>query len=130
MLDSASFTGDVALSKSLSDALGKITVAEARADNYHVFTKIGDDAVLILVKSPNLKNFKMPARVELLHAIESILASLPETKGKQPFIGVKGRIAFGAIRVPPDQIKTGSVLSESPLYDFYDPVAEPAKWSL
>ncbi len=125
MLDSASFTGDVALSRSLVDALGKIAVEEAKADNYHVFTRIGDDAVLVLVKSPNLKNFKMPARVELLHAIESILASQPQTKGKQPFIGVKGRIAFGAIRVPPDQIKTGSVLSESPLYDFYGPVAEP-----
>jgi hypothetical protein len=127
MLDSASFSGDVSLSKSLGDALGKITVEEAKADNYHVFTKLGDDTVLVLIKSPNLKNFKMPARVELLHAIESILASQPQTKGKQPYIGVKGRIAFGAIRVPPDQIKTGSVLAESPLYDFYGQVAEPAR---
>jgi len=129
MLDSASFSGDVSLSKSIGDALGKITVAEARADNYHVFTKLGDDEVLVLIKSPNLKNFKMPARVELLHAIDSILASQPLTKGKQPYIGVKGRIAFGAILVPPNQIKTGSVLAESPLYDFYGPVAEPAKSS-
>jgi hypothetical protein len=127
LLDSASFSGDVSLSKSLLDALGKITVEEYRADNYNVFTKLGDDTVLVLIKSPNLKNFKMPARVTLLHAIESILATQPQTKGKQPYIGVKGRIAFGAIRVPPDQIKTGSVLAESPLYDFYGPVAEPAK---
>ncbi len=127
LLDSASFSGDVSLSKSLFDALGKITVEEARADNYHVFTKLGDGNVLVLIKSPNLKNFKMPARVELLHAIESILATQPQTKGKQPYIGVKGRIAFGAIRVPPGQIQTGSVLAESPLYDFYGPVAEPAR---
>jgi hypothetical protein len=127
MLDSTSSSGDVSLSKSLLDALGKITVEEGMADNYHVFTKLGDDTVLVLIRSPNLKNFKMPARVELLHAIESILASQSQTKGKQPYIGVKGRIAFGAIRVPPDQIKTGSVLAESPLYDFYGQVAEPAR---
>ena len=78
------------------DALGKITVEEAGADNYHVFTKLSDDAVLVLIKSPNLKNFKMPARVTLLHAIESILATQPQTKGKQAYVGVKGRIAFGA----------------------------------
>ena len=130
MLDSASYSGDVSLSKSLLDALGKITALEARADNYHVFTKLGDDTVLVLIKSPNLKNLKMPARVELLHAIESILASQPQTRGKQPYIGVKGQVAFGAMRVPPDQIKTGSVLAESPLYDFYGPVAEPAGKSL
>ena len=125
MLDSTAFSGDVPLSKSLRDALGKIVVAEARADDYHVFTKLGDGTVLVLIKSPKLQNFRMPARVQLLHAIESILASQPQTKGKQPYIGVKGRIAFGAIRVPPDQIKTGSVLAASPLYDFYGPVAEP-----
>ena len=126
MLDSTSFSGDVSLSKSLLDALGKIKVAEASADNYHVFTKLGDGSVLVLIESPNLQNFKMPARVELLHAIELILASQPQTKGRQPFIGVKGRIAFGAIRVPPDQIKTGSVLAETPLYDFYGRLVEPA----
>ncbi len=112
MLDSASFSGDALLSKAILDALGKIVVEEARADNYHVFTKLGDGTVLVLIKSPDLKNFAMPARVELLHAVESILASQPQTKGKQWYVGVKGRIAFGAIRVPPDQIKTGSVLEQ------------------
>jgi hypothetical protein len=130
MLDSTSFGGEVTLSKSLHDALGKIIGEEARAENYHVFTKLGDGTVLVLIKSPNLQNLTMPARVKLLHAIESILASQPQTKGKQPYIGVKGRIAFGAIRVPPDQIKTGSVLAESPLYDFYGPVAETPGSSL
>ena len=47
MLDSASYSGDVSLSKSLLDALGKITVEEARADNYHVFTKLGDAAATV-----------------------------------------------------------------------------------
>ncbi len=121
MLDSESLSGDVFLSKSLLDALGKINGEQARADDYHVFTKLGDDTVLVLIKSPNLKNLEMPARVELLHTIEAILASQPQTKGKQQYIGVKGQITFGAIRVPPDQIKTGSVLVESPLYDFYGP---------
>ncbi len=130
MLDSTSFSGDVPVSKLLKDALEKVVVEEATPDNCHVFTKLGDGTVLVLIKSPNLQNLKMPARVELLHAIEAILASLPQTKGKQPYIGVKGRIAFGAIRFPPDQIKTGSVLVTSPLYDFYGPVAQPAGSSL
>ena len=129
MLDSASFTGDVSLSRTVLDALGKITVEEARADNYHVFTKLDDDRVLVLIKSPNLKNFKTPARVQLLRAVESILADEPRTKGKRPYIGVKGQFAFGAIRTPPDQVKTGSVLDDAPLCDFYGPVAEPAKSS-
>jgi hypothetical protein len=127
MLDKASFTGDVSLSKSLVEALGKITGEDAIADNYHVFTKLGDGAVLVLIKSPNLKNFEMPDRVKLLHNIESILASQTQTKGKQPYIGVKGRLTFGAIRVPPNRIETGSVVLESPLYDFYGPAPEPRK---
>ncbi len=130
MLESAALSGDVSLSKSLLDALGKINGEEARTDDYHVFTKLGDDTVLVLIKSPTVKNLEMPARVKLLHTIESILASQPQTKGKQPFIGVKGQITFGAIRVPPDQIKTGSVVVESPLYDFYGPAPEPARSSL
>ena len=127
MLEKAPFTGDVSLSKSLVEALGKITDDDAIADDYHAFTKLGDGTVLVLIKSPNLKNIEKPDRVKLLHNIESILASQPQTKGKQPYIGVKGRITFGAIRVPPDRIETGSVVLESPLYDFYGPAPEPSK---
>lgn len=36
------------------------------------------------------------------------------------YIGVKGRVALGAVRVPPDRTEIGSVVSESLLYPFYD----------
>ncbi len=122
MLDSAVLErGCLRFPNRSSTPLERSTAKQARADDYHVFTKLGDGNVLVLIKSPNLKNLEMPARVALLHTIEAILTSQPQSKGKQQYIGVKGQITFGAIRVPPDQIKTGSVLVESPLYDFYGP---------
>ena len=61
--------------------------------------------------------------MQLLHAIGEILSEDDGLKAKKVYIGVKGRIAFGAIQVPPGRVKTGSVLRDSPLRDFYGPLA-------
>ena len=57
--------------------------------------------------------------MQLLRAIAGIVSEQGELKEKQVYIGVKGRIAFGAIQVPPARVETGSILRDSLLYDFY-----------
>ncbi len=128
MLDHVQVTGDVALSQAILHGLTTQIVAEAKPDAYSVFTSQKPDAVLVLLKADNLKTYKDPARKQLLDAIGSILQENMHLGGKKVYIGIKGRFAFGAIRVSPDVEKLGSIVQESPLYDFYGekkvPVAE------
>lgn len=126
MLDSASATGDAQLSQAVLTALQAITVERAKAEHYHVFTRKTAHAVLVLVKAPNLKKYTNDARKELLEAIAGILRTDEQLKGQRIFIGIKGRFAFGAIRVPPAVVETGSIVDKSKLYDFYNDNQEPA----
>jgi hypothetical protein len=119
-LDSARATGDKELSQTILTGLKTVTVAEAKAEQFSVFTQRKDDAVLVLVKAPNLKNFKDKAREQLLQAITTILQLDDDLKDKRIYIGIKGKLSFGAIQVPPAKIETGSILSPSPLYEFYN----------
>ncbi|MBX6316065.1 MAG: hypothetical protein IRY99_24605 [Isosphaeraceae bacterium] len=120
-LDQSRLGGEVELSEGLARDLAAITTAAAKADDYHVFTRATPEKVLVLVKVPNLKKYKESARVQLVGAIADLLSERDQLQGKQLYIGVKGQLTFGAIRVPPDLVKTGSVLSASLLYDFYGP---------
>jgi hypothetical protein len=114
--------GDSALSKSILEGLeGVIEPGAAKVEDYRVFTRVGDDAVLVLVQVPNLKQYQDTAREQLLAMIEGILLAEDRLKDKKVYIGVKGRVAFGAISAPDDLTKTGAAVSERPLYDFYGP---------
>ncbi len=119
-LKASKFGGDAAVSRYLHDSLLASASENAGVDAFHFFTRIQDDSALVLVTAPNLKRLKEPSRVELLSVIEAILARHPRTSGKRAFIGVRGNVAFGALRVPPDLVKTGSVVDPSPLYAFYE----------
>ena len=116
--------GDPALSKSILEGLQSvIETGDAKVEDYRVFTRTSDDAVLVLVQVPNLKQYQDPAREQLLAMIEGILLPEEGLGGKKVYIGVKGRVAFGAISAPGDITKTGAAVSERPLYDFYGPAA-------
>ncbi len=116
--------GDVELSQYVATALSANLTEEVKADQYHVFTRVNPASVLVLVKAPNLKSYKDAARVQLLQFIAGLLSKRDDLKEKKAYIGIKGNLAFGAIQVPPDRVQTGSVLLESPLYEFYEPAPD------
>jgi hypothetical protein len=117
-LRSALVSGGVELSTKMCDILVAAAVSEVKPEEFRIFTRQRDGATLVLVQVPNLKQFEDTARTELLDAIEAILIADGSGSGER-YIGVKGRVAFGAIRVPPDLTKTGTVVQESLLYAFY-----------
>jgi hypothetical protein len=112
-------TGDVELSNRLLTALDDATAREANADKYHIFTRVSDRGILVLIKAPNLKNYSNEAREQLLEMAADAVQAEPTLVSKPLFIGVKGRVLFGAMQYPPDVVETDSSVSETPLYDFY-----------
>ena len=114
--------GDRVLSAEVLKHLATIVDSgNAKVEDYHVFTRVKPDAVLVLVLVPNLKQYQDTAREQLLNLIEGMLMAEDRTQGKRVYIGVKGRVSYGAIRGPDDFTKTGAVVLEKPLYDFYGP---------
>lgn len=120
MLDIAQATGNASLSQSLLTTLQDRVIEGAKADRYCIFTRLKPDAVLVLMKAPNLKDYSDNARRQLIETIMEILQADEQSKGKRLYVGIKGRINFGAIRVPPDVVKIDGFVGESPLYEFYD----------
>ena len=119
--------GDASLSRDVLEHLASIVEeSEAKVEDYHVFTRLGPDAVLVLVQVPNLKRYKPEAREQLLNFIEGMLWAEERAQGKKIYIGVKGSVAYGAIRGPEDFTKTGAAVNERPLYDFYGPASASA----
>ena len=118
-LNEGHFGGDVALSEKIHGALATAAIDPKEVSNYHVFARVKPGSVLVLVKAPDLRKYKDPDRVRLLHAVDDVLSADDQFKGKPAYIGIKGRVAFGAIQTPPESIKLGNVLSDSLLYGFY-----------
>lgn len=117
--------GDRPLSELIKAGLQALTIPEARAERYQVFTRRRGDAVLVLVKVPDLKKYKENARRQLLDAVVVLVEAAEEGKDPKVYVGVKGGLVFGAIRTPPDVVDTGRVVSESKLYGFYDEAGGP-----
>jgi hypothetical protein len=70
-----------------------------------------------------LKELDDAARRNLLEKLVGVLASHSVSKGHRPFVGIKGRLLFGAIQSPAGT-KVGSAVLDSPLLDFYGPLPE------
>lgn len=119
-LDSTLVGGDIALSRSILDGLQVMTVEDAEADAYHVFSRKQGEAVLVLVKVPNLSDYENSARQQLLDMITAIVKADPESTGKRLYIGVKGKFVYGAVQLPSGKAIIRGVIGEDDLYAFYD----------
>lgn len=121
-LDAARIGGEPERSERVIRAVA--TLGMAGTVNTNVFTRSKPGSVLVLVKVPELKEVKEPERVKLLAAIAE---AAQDDKGGRVFVGIRGRLAFGAIRVGAETIETGSIVDDSPLLDFYGerPVEAP-----
>jgi hypothetical protein len=114
--------GDVELSRQIRSA---ITDFDGSSD-VNVFTRIEADRVLILAKVAKLSDVKEAARQKLLDQILKTVGEFPAAQGKTPYVGVKGRLLYGIVHVPPGTTKIGEAAPEELLYDFYGPAAQPS----
>jgi hypothetical protein len=118
-LDSSRLTGDPELAGAVFDAIKE----RAHEDRMHVFAKTQDDRVLVLVKIPTLKELDEADRRRVVETLVAFLASHSVSGGHRPFVGIKGRLLFGAIQTPAGT-KVGSSVLDAPLLDFYGPRLE------
>ena len=112
--------GDAKLSELVKTGLQALTIPEAKAERYQVFTRRNGNAVLVLVKVPDLKKYKDTARRQLLDAVVALVEAADEGKSPKVYVGIKGGLVFGAVRTPPNVVDTGRLVSESKLYGFYE----------
>jgi hypothetical protein len=112
--------GDTKLSELIKAGLQALTIPEAKAERYQVFTRRNGDAVLVLVKVPDLKKYKDTARQQLLEAVVALVEAAEDGKKPRVYVGIKGGLVFGAARTPDGAVSTGRLVSESKLYGFYD----------
>jgi hypothetical protein len=131
MLDLGAATGDVQLSQKILAGLQAIPVEGKNAGTWHVTTRKNGDAVLVLVKASALKSYKDDMRIALVRQIADILEADDQLKQKRIFIGIKGRLTFGAVQTPPGNLQIiGSAVPETKLYDFYDDPGVPESVAL
>jgi hypothetical protein len=115
--------GDAKLSEFIKEGLQALTIPEAKAERYQVFTRRNGNSVLVLVKVPDLKKYKDTARRQLLDAVVALVEIANKGQNPKVYVGIKGGFVFGAVRITPDFTDTGRLVSESKMYGFYD---EPA----
>jgi len=130
MLESAVAAGDAQLSQKILTLVQAIPVEGKNTEPCRVTTRKNADAVLVLVKAPALKHYTDDVRRALLRHIADVVRDDEQLKEKQIYIGIKGRLTYGAIQTPPDDVEIASVVPESKLYDFYRDPAAPARVAL
>ena len=114
----ATKAGGSGYSAVLLDVLNQVLDQKTGIKDAHVFSKVEDDRVLVLVQIPELKKFAPAARGQLLGLIKSTTdASFPS---KKAYIGLRGAFAYGATRAG-DKEDIDTVADESLLFDFYGP---------
>lgn len=130
-LRTTQFAGNAALSRLVHDAIDDIAVDELKAEDYRVFSRIDGSKALVIVEAEDLKQFSDQARTQLLDLIEAVV-TLSQAGVDSLYIGVRGRLSFGALRTPGKGTETGSVVTSLALLDFYSssppataPVATP-----
>ncbi len=124
MLGSHQFGGDEKLSRMVQELINDVAVEEIKSEDYRVFTRRDGTKLLVLLQAEDLRSLADTARVELLDLIES-LVTLSEPDVKEIYIGIKGRVAFGAVRTPKSGTKTGTLVDDRPLLHFYGPAPIP-----
>lgn len=113
-------SGDTELAKELREYfLAGIQSPQAKSMNYGVHLSIQENDVLVIVFMEDLKKYKEPARIEIADAISKWLEQEPKTQGKNHYIALRGKVAFGLIKTPDGKIDEGVFASESGLYPFF-----------
>lgn len=104
---------DQELSKELRSMM-----SEVFPDIYvNIRVKSSPTAVLILMKAPDLKKVPEKTRKLLLEAIQKVAREVrPDVL---VYVGIRGRLAYGAVLTPDAPMSVGSIVDDHPLYGFY-----------
>lgn len=95
-------------------------VDELDKKNFQYFSRIKGDKVLILVKIEDMKKIDSSVRYKFIQEIKKAAKLLSNMKGKDYYIGVRGKWNFVVVYTPILSDMDGSFASEDLLYDFYD----------
>jgi hypothetical protein len=116
-LQAADAGGNAELSRLVRQQITKIDTAST----VNVFTRIEGDRVLVLAKLSKLKDVKDGARQRILDLILETVRQFPAAQGKNAYVGIKGRVLYGIVHVPPNTTKIGETVPDELLHDFYGP---------
>lgn len=97
-------------------------VEELDKKNFEYFSRIDGNKVLILVKIDDMKKIDSSVRYKFIDEIKRAAKLLSNMKGKDYYIGVRGKWNFVVIHTPLLSDTGGSFADESLLYDFYEKV--------
>jgi len=82
-------------------------------------TQSHDNKVLVLVKIPDIKYIKKSDRYTFIEIIESLIESDSYFENKEVYIGIHGWFSMMLIQTP-NVYKNGRLISEEPLYEYYE----------
>lgn len=120
-LDRQQISGDRLLSQDIFDHLVSVIREQVQPTEFHVFSRVEADSVLVLVKVPNLKDIAKEAKETLVTEVSDFVSRQPEAYEKQIYVGVKGKLFLGAVKTP-SGINVGTTVLPSDLYAFYESV--------
>ncbi len=96
---------------------------EIEPGNFEYLTKTEGNKSLILVKIPSLKSVEKDERGEVLEMISMIVNNQEDLKDNAKYIGIHGKYNMMMTKTPGGE-ENSSIVSSSPLYDFYGPKPE------
>jgi hypothetical protein len=107
----------------LSAALVLLISEALPGEAVNVRVKSSADAVLVLMKLRDLKKISDSGRETLLEVIRKLVER--HRPGVKTFVGIKGKLLYGAISTPTQPLLVGTSVSERELYAFYESVPTP-----
>lgn len=123
-LNNNSAGGDEELSQQILDVFQEAAGDPQNKSGIRIFTRIAPHGVLVLVKIPDLKKHPNGDRERLLKSIATLVRKNESLRDQPIYIGIKGKVAYGAIMTPPEKIEVGSVVISTLLYGVYGPASE------
>ncbi|TVP96667.1 MAG: hypothetical protein EA381_16930 [Planctomycetaceae bacterium] len=116
-LDEAGLRTNQSDAPELSAALGMLISETLPSEPFNLSVKSSDDAVLVLIKLPGLKELSERNRRALLEGVRN--AAQQQRPDVQVFVGIKGKLLYGAILTPDQPMQVGKIVSKDALYAFY-----------
>lgn len=95
-------------------------VDELDKKNFQYFSSINGGKVLMLVKVDDMKKIDSSVRYKFIDEIKKAAKLLSNMKGKDYYVGVRGKCNFVVVYTPLLSDTRGNFADESLLYDFYD----------
>jgi hypothetical protein len=118
-------TGDSVLSPAVSLQLRANLPPTAKPEQISVRTRTKQEAVLVLLRVPNLDAYDDEARARLLDLAAGTVSAHPLSRGKQVYVGVTGPLGLSVVRDPLGRTVAADHAADSVLFLFYAETGRP-----